>query len=508
MTAPVELRDAADIASWLAVGLALRRIAPPEAITDAIADATADAIAGAIAADDERIGRAIAACANELPALPPPGVIADLASLLAGARPVTGAQPAGGGEALRAAIRAYDDDVIARLTQVPQFDDALAAYAHADPADHGAAVALVVAAVCERAGFTGLAVSPAGLRRALARPAGERAVAGLAGLADGPEHPAVRTLAEAYLRLARGARQRRTLLDEREVFAIDHLRVLRDLGGRMTATHLGAAADAIAQRLPRRLPGRRELRGLIDTRLADDTLYPAGGFASITPGGATTGNIENLVTSELVYMDDPADGGAGDRDPIDLFSIRYVEGELLHYTRDDSVFRRHRHLICVALGADLDDARIKDRDLPWQRLILALGLVIASVRWLADQLGDEALTVHVGFPPRLLAEEHQIVALLLEAEIARGTVVISEERWQDTVARAASSSGAIADLVVISLGDTPELPKSVRALHVDLAAISPVVSELAPRRGEASEPPHDPWFAWCVAAEDLLRWLV
>jgi vWA domain found in the FtsH ternary systems/N-terminal helical region fused to the FtsH ternary system vWA domain len=490
-----ELRTAADIASWLAVGLALRRIAPREPAAGP--DARAGGVDGAD--DDATVAGAIAACANELPALPPPGVIADIATLLTGARaPIAAGATTAADEALRTAIRAYDDDVLVRLTGGAGFDDVLAAYAHAAAADRTAAVALVVAAVCERAGFAGVSVSPAALRRALARPRDERAAAGRDGLHGGPT---ARRLADAYHRLARGARQCRALVDDREVFAVDHLAVLRDLGSRMTAAHIGASAAAIARRLPRRLPVSRELRGQRDTRLADDTLYPAGGFASITAGGATTGNIENLVTSELVYMEDD--------EPIDLFSLRYVEGELLHYTRDDSVFRRHRHLIAIVLGADLDDARVKDRDLPWQRLILALGLVVAAIRWLADQLGDQALTVHVGFPPQLLAEERQIVALLLEGEIARGTVVIVEQPWRETIELAVDAGGtAIADVVVVSLGDPPELPIGLRALHVHLAGAAPVVTELAPRPGPHPEAGAEPWSAWCEGAEDLLRWLV
>jgi FtsH ternary system-like protein len=493
-----ELRDAGDVASWLAVGLALRRVAPLD-------PAGEDARRAGEASDDDLVSRAILACANELPALPPPGVIADVATLLGGAYAATDGSLAVDDAALRTAIRAYDDDVLARLTQAARFDDVLAAYAHAAVRDRDAAVALVVAAVCDRAGFAGVVVSPAALRRALGRPRDERDVAGRAGLHDGP---IAGMLADAYQQLARGARQSRALVDDRDVFAVDHLAVLRDLGGRMTAAHIAAAAAAIAQRLPRRLAVRRELRGLRETRLADDTLYPAGGFASITTGGATTGNIENLVTSELMYMEDAGPGG-DPGDLIDLFSLRYVEGELLHYTRDDSVFRRHRHLVAIALGADLDDARIKDRDLPWQRLILALGLIVAAIRWLSDQLGDQALGVHVAFPPRLLAEEQQILTLLLEAEIARGAVVIVEERWQDTVALAEASAGtAISDLVVVSLGDLPELARGVRALHVDLSGAAPVITELAPRPGDREDPGPDPWLGWCEAALDLLRWLV
>lgn len=482
-----ELRDAAEVERWLALGLALRRIPP---------DAAGSGGMPSEISDEDLVSGALRACANELPALPPPGVIADVATLLTGARTGTAAANPDG-EALRAALRAYDDDVLVRLRSTARFDDVLAAYAHAAAADRPAAVALIVGAVCGRARFAGVSVSPAALRRALARLRNERDAMPRPEPGDGST---MQRLADAYHRLARGARQCRALVDDREVFAVDHLAVLRDLGGRMTAAHIGAAASAIAQRLPRRLPARRDLRGLRETRLADDSLYPAGGFASITPGGATTGNLENLVVSELVYMEDD--------EPIDLFALRYVEGELLHYTRDDSVLRRHRHVIGIALGADLEDARVKDRELPWQRLILALGLIVAAIRWLVEQLGDQALTVRLAFPPGGLAEERQIVSLLLEGEIARGTVEIAEEPWRDTLADAARAAGtAIADVVVVSLGARPVIPTGLRALHVSLAAAAPTVRELAPRPDDAPASA-DPWIAWCEGAEDLLRWLV
>jgi hypothetical protein len=215
-----------------------------------------------------------------------------------------------------------------------------------------------------------------------------------------------------------------------------------------------------------------------------------------------------------MYMDDAA--------PVDLFSLRYAEGELLHYTRDDSVFRRHRHVIGFALAADLAAARIKDRDLPWQRLILTLGVVLAAVRWLADQLagqlGEQALAVRLAFPPAGLAEERHIVAVLLAAEIARGTVVIVDEPCEATAAAIdAASRAAIADLVILSRGALPALPRGVRALHIDVAAPAPVVHRLAWGKSSTSgirttdqctEVSSDPWRRWCDAAEDLLRWLV
>src|SRR5690606_2311477 len=97
--ARTELRAQADVASWLAAGLCLRRV-PGDA------------------ADDVTIGGSLLACASELATMPPPGVIADVANLLGGARPQLD-PPHGAGEELKIALRAYDDDVLGRLVQTP-----------------------------------------------------------------------------------------------------------------------------------------------------------------------------------------------------------------------------------------------------------------------------------------------------------------------------------------------------------------------------------------------------
>jgi len=469
----VELRSGTDVTTWLAAGLLLRRVGD----------------------DDTLAGDAINACATELSTLPPPGVIADLAQLVTGAR-LTSPATVPGDDALRGAIRAYDDDVLARLVATPRFDDVVAAFAHLAPADRPAATALVIGSIVERAGFAGASISPAALRRALGLPRDEREAIGQGELRGGTDERAdlrrsssgrrlvhglvAAHLVDAYQRLARGARHSRALVDDRDVFALDHFARLRDLGSRMTATHIASAADELARTLPRRIPAHRDARGGRDTELADDSLYPAGGFTAIAPGGASA-NIENLVASELVFMDD-------DQVP-DVFTLRYLEGELLYFTRDDSVLRRHRHVIAIALGADLEHARVKDRGVPWQRLIAALGVVVATVRWLCDQLGDQALAIRIGFPPGLLRDERYVVSLLLGAEIERGIVVLVDEELAATIdAATEASDGALADFVAVSLADVA-LPDAVRAHQV------------RPDRPQE-------WASWCDVAETLLRWLV
>jgi hypothetical protein len=197
-----------------------------------------------------------------------------------------------------------------------------------------------------------------------------------------------------------------------------------------------------------------------------------------------------------------------DGEVVDLFTLRYVEGELLFYTRDDSVFRRHKHIITITLGADLDDARVKDPDVPWQRLVLALGMLVAAIRWLTEQLGHEALQIRLSFPPKLLVQERELVSLLLEGEITSGIVSIVEESSPDAVLHAHDVTSAISDLVVVSMGPVPELPKRTRALHLCLGAPAPYVVELAPRQGATPEAAPDTWLEWGEVTEDLLRWLV
>ena len=86
--------------------------------------------------------------------------------------------------------------------------------------------------------------------------------------------------------------------------------------------------------------------------------------------------------------------------------------------------------------------------------------------------------------------------------------MVSEKTPDEAVAIAQAAKSAISDLVVVSMGAVPALPKGQRALHVSLANTSPQSYELAPRRADPPEPDADPWTEWCDDCEDLLRWLV
>lgn len=72
----------------------------------------------------------------------------------------------------------------------------------------------------------------------------------------------------------------------------------------------------------------------VDTAFLDETHYPTGGITGLS----NRGSFENLVMSELSYMDE------GTRD-VSLFDLRFVENELLFYLRDSGNLRRKRRTI-------------------------------------------------------------------------------------------------------------------------------------------------------------------
>jgi hypothetical protein len=481
MTAPTsEIRTADEVARWLAGGLRLRRMAA--------------------ATDDDPVAW-LAAAAAELPSLPPPGVIADLGALLGGVRPAPPALPTD--DSIRAAVRAYDDDVLGRLAADPRLDDAIAAIAHLPAGARAGAIALVAGGLVQRTGFTGVSASPAALRRALTRPADELDELGRDVLHAGD--PALALLADGYAALARGARQVRELIGERELFALTHVDLIASLGRRLALAQIAEAGEALAATLPRRLRRNPQRRGDHVTKLDDDATYPVGGFTAIAPGGATDA-VEGVVSSELAYMEEDDHGEA------DLFDLRWVEGQLLRYTRDEGELLRRRHVITVALAADLEGARVKDRGAPWQRLVLALGLVVGLTRWLAEQLGDQALHVRVAVPPGALAEDAALLGLLLADELERGVASVVALDVPAAMARAAADRGALVDVIVIGRGPAPPAPRDLRLIELQINQAEPaLINRARPAVAEdeaAAADPVTPWEAWCAIAGELVRWLV
>lgn len=488
----LELRDRGSAEGWLASGLCLMRLARPSA--EALG-ATAPWVVSTL---------------SETSVLPPAGVVADVGRLALGAtlHGSSAGPPPSSDLRLRAALSSYEDQLLGRLAADPRIDAVCDAVRRLPASLRDPAIALLVAHLLERVGYdAGVAISTGVARRVVQRPADELIEEGFIHLGRGGELAAL--LAHGYEALAAAARHTGTLLAESVVFALENMAVLASLSQRLAIQQIVEVSEELEKVLPRRLKRRRASRGRTPTRVEDESVYPIGGFSSIS----TMGSLENLVSSELIYMDQ---GTA--RGEVDIFDVRYAEGELLYYTRDESVFVRNRRVLSFALLPDLTCARFKDEAVRWQRLVCALGLVLCSVRRLSDWLSEEDLLFRLVFVKDAagttpLAPELALARLLLGEWLEKGNAEVVEAASLEEAHAAAveHTRRAESDLIVISTS-SPVLTPHPRARIAELSLEAPVPAlrwlDGKARGPEARDEPPAPWQGWTELALALLRELV
>ncbi|MEM9494300.1 MAG: hypothetical protein AAGC55_34460, partial [Myxococcota bacterium] len=277
-----ELRDRDVAESWLAAGLCLSRLGR--------------------SGGDDFIGAAqwLVEAVSELGALPPAGVIADIGHLLTGdtlreVAPLPRVAPT-----LRDALSGYEDHVLGRLEADPRLDAAIDAVGQLSEELRDAAIAQFCNHLLVRIEFrAAVAIGPGVVRRALRMPADELGARGHAALVE--TGAVFDLLLAGYRALIAGARRLGSLIGESEVFLLENFSALGELSHRLAITQMLDAAGTLADTLPRRLkPRPHDDLGRIPTTLSAEDNYPTGGFSSL----ATSGSMENLVTSELIYMDD------------------------------------------------------------------------------------------------------------------------------------------------------------------------------------------------------------
>ncbi|HEY3448386.1 MAG TPA: hypothetical protein VGK67_18660 [Myxococcales bacterium] len=478
-----ELRDRTTAEDWLGAGLCLMRLCAPSPTSL------------------EAVAPWIVAAHSELHTLPPPGFVADLGHALSGAALELAGPRSTADAELRGALRLYEDQVLGRLGADPRLDAACDAVARL-PADlRPEAVVVLLGNVLSRLEYDAGVSFNLGISRSLTdRAASEVLERGFARLHQPGE--ILEALAEGYRQLARGARHAGNLLTDADVFTLENLAVLRTSNQRLALQQVAEAAEELERALPRR--ARRSLRAgrRTATQIEDEDKYPIGGFSSMS----TSGSIENLVTSELIYMDDETAPGE-----VDLFDLRYVEGELLYYTRDESVFLRNRHVVTFALMPELTRARFKDRGAKSQRLVLAMGMVLCLVRRLSEWLNEEGLLFRVVFVggEAVLAPERELAALMLREWIEKGTAEIAvvpdlPAVLADALAR---SRTAESDVVVMGNGAAKaDVHPRVQVLQADFSHANPVLTG----RGlhEAAEAKAFEWDAWTQVVKALADRLV
>jgi hypothetical protein len=161
--------------------------------------------------------------------------------------------------------------------------------------------------------------------------------------------------------------------------------------------------------------------------------YPAGGFDAV----ATKGVFENMVRSEIAYVGEGGEGLGG----IDLFDVRFVEGELLFYTRDESPLLDQRRDVTLVIDRPAEQ-RTKLAKLPAQTLVLVQGVCLALQQDLVHVFGPSGARVHLLWradAPEDLAvaeEELALMSLSLKAEVAHRRVHLDVARsWGEVPER-------------------------------------------------------------------------
>jgi hypothetical protein len=389
----LELRDLNDARRYLTQGLWLQRALPPTAATVRPALEWALEVVGS--------GQP----------LPPLGFVADVGNaVFTSERPASAAFaeipdfPAG-------LARSYEDHVLGKLYADWTFERAGDALRRYQGRDRARGLAFFLQQFRERADFGGAHLSPALIKTLLELPPEEVLAEGW-GLLTREGLFAV--LPPLYEELIAAARRCAEVLGMEDIFELEHGTALAEMGQRIALRQVLQAAVRLEAELPQRRPRPTARRQEVSTRILDEDTYPVGGFSSI----ATRGSIESLLHSQLAYMEP--------RERPDLFDIKFLRDELLYYARDENQFLRRRRSFVFVLHPDLIQTRFKDADIPWQRGVLLLGLLLIAVRKLTEWLSTDALLFDFLWisdnESAGLGPERNLLETLLREQIANGTV--------------------------------------------------------------------------------------
>lgn len=407
----IELREPEAIEVWLATGWPLARV---------------PAVAGS------QVATWFATVMAERPGLPPPGCVVDLATLATEGCYTRLGGPAPDDPDLRRALRGWEDQVLGRLVGDPRLTAVQDAVLALPPALRAEASGLFASVILGRLGAAmpggaEVAVVPGVLRRALETPVGRS-----------PTEGALETLTRGYERLVQSARGVPELLGPGDVFLLTWMERLRSLEARVALEQI--AGVAAGTELPRRVRSRRR-KGTALSRIEEESAYPVGGFSSISTSGA----IENLVTSELAYMSVEGDGELD----VDLFDLRWAEGELLYYSRDEGAHHRERRAILVLLDPALEQERAATGGL--QRIVVVLGRLVAVLRRVVELLGEAELHVRISAAPgESVGLELDLLELLLRDLVQRQVLTVDREPVEVANAWLASQAGlGTADCLVV-----------------------------------------------------------
>ncbi|MCB9703784.1 MAG: hypothetical protein H6711_17945 [Myxococcales bacterium] len=221
--------------------------------------------------------------------------------------------------------------------------------------------------------------------------------------------------------LAQALGERRLFTPE-DLWEIAHLEALPSESARLALREIHRARAAIGGVSPGlgMLVRRRAQEVPVDDD--DASHYPAGGFDAL----ANRGRFENLVRSEVGYVGEgQVELGGG----IDLFDVRFAQGELVYYTRDESPLFDQRRELNVVIDRP-SELRHKHPELDAQTLVLADAAALRLQADLIEVFGPSGALVNLRWRPLVAAdapaidEERALLSLTLADEIAHGRVTL------------------------------------------------------------------------------------
>lgn len=425
--------------------------------------------------------------------LPPLGFLADLGHAAFGTGRAPGADfpeiptmPAG-------LARTYEDHVLGKLFTDWTFERAGDALRRYQGRDRARGLAFVLQQFRERADFDGALLSPGVIKGLLERQPDDILAEGWDALSQDGVLP---LLPAMYESLVAAARRTAEVLAPEDIFELEHGTALAEMAERVALRQVLQAAARLEGELPK-LRIRPQLRRReVPTRILDEDTYPVGGFSSI----ATRGSVESLLHSQLVYMEPT--------DRPDLFDIKYLRDELLYYARDENQFLRRRRTFVFALYPDLTQARFKDADIPWQRGVLLLGLLLVAVRKLTEWLSTDALRFEFVWVSDNdtdgLTPERALLQTVLREAMANGTVAMTRVSSLQVVGFCAERARrSLCHCLVASAGEPKVAAEDVLVSRLQVAASRPVLGV----PGEAMAVPEGDTAleCWSRALERLLE---
>jgi len=223
------------------------------------------------------------------------------------------------------------------------------------------------------------------------------------------------------------------LFSPEDLWELAHLADLPNESSRLALRELHAATAAIGGVSPGLAMAVRRRAQEVAVDEEDASHYPAGGFDALS----TRGRFENLVRSEVAYVD----AGREELGEIDLFDVRFAQGELLFYTRDESPLFDQRRRVTVVVERPLDQ-RHKHPELDAQTLVL---VDAATLRLQADMMqvfGPSGAELHLRWRASGKAdveaaeEEARLMAMTLADDLAHRRVTLGTmSDWQEAPPR-------------------------------------------------------------------------